>query len=136
MFAHHKSELFRIHGKVTAIDVSSNTVTISANGASKPLHFIWESAVIKQGAQAKLNNVSLGDEADGVATIFEGKLLPISFRFGPFVQLPYGTPVAGQPGMLRSPYNPKGGVVDVTGVPPGGEVKDPYSSKVFLVPKQ
>ena len=135
MFAHRKTELFRIHGKVTAIDLPANTVTLSANGASKPLHFIYETAVIKQGAQAHLNNVAVGDEADGVATMFEGKLLPTSFRFGPFVQLPYGTTVADQPGMVRSPYNPKGGLVDVTGMPPGIEVKDPYSSKVFLVPK-
>lgn len=136
MYGHqNQSAMFRIHGKVTAIDRAANTLTISANGASKPLHFIYESAVIKQGAQAKLNNVNVGDEADGVATMFEGKLLPISFRFGPFVQLPSGTPVAGQPAMVRSPYNPKGGLVDLTGMPPGIEVKDPYSSKVFLVPK-
>lgn len=135
MYAHGKAEMFRIHGRVTALDLPGNTVTISANGASKSLHFIFESAVIKGGAQAHLNMVTPGDEADGIATMFEGKLLPISFRFGPFVQVPDGTPIPGQPGRVRSPYNPKGGLVDVTGMPPGIEVKDPYSSKVFLVPK-
>ena len=128
-------DLYRVHGKVTAIDRASNTVTISANGTSKPLHFIHETAIIKSGGQAKLNDVILGDEADGIVGMVQGKLTPISFRFGPFQQLPSGIPVAGQPSAVRSPYNPKGGIVDVSGMPAGIEVKDPYSSKVFLVPK-
>jgi len=65
----------------------------------------------------------------------QGKLTPISFRFGPFKQLPSGIPLVGQPSAVRSSYNPKGGIVDVSGMPAGIEVKDPYSSKVFLVPK-
>jgi hypothetical protein len=48
--------------------------------------------------------------------------------------IPYGTPVAGKPGFVMSPYAPGNGYVDVRGFPPGTEVKDPYTGKVFLVP--
>jgi len=49
-------------------------------------------------------------------------------------QTPYGTPVAGKPGFVTSPYAPYAGYVDVRGFPPNTEVKDPYSGKIFLVP--
>ena len=47
---------------------------------------------------------------------------------------PYATPVAGKPGFVTSPYAPYSGYVDVRGFPPGTEVKDPYTQKIFLVP--
>ncbi len=48
--------------------------------------------------------------------------------------IPYGQPVPGKPGFVVSPYSPASGYVDVRGFPPGTEVKDPYTQKVFLVP--
>ena len=48
--------------------------------------------------------------------------------------LPYGTPVPGKPGFVTSPHSPTAGYVDVRDFPPGSEVKDPYSGKIFLVP--
>ncbi len=46
---------------------------------------------------------------------------------------PYGIPVAGKPHLVESPYSP-GKYIDVEGFPPGTEVKDPYTDKIFLVP--
>lgn len=48
--------------------------------------------------------------------------------------LPYGTPVAGKPGFVTSPYAPKDGYVDLRGFPPGTEVKCPYTGKLFRAP--
>jgi hypothetical protein len=50
------------------------------------------------------------------------------------LDIPYGTPVPGKQGFVTSPFSPDGGYVDVRGVPPGTEVKDPYSGKTFLTP--
>jgi len=48
--------------------------------------------------------------------------------------MPHGIPVAGQKGMVTSPYLPEGGYVDVSGFAPGSAVRDPYTRKIFLVP--
>jgi hypothetical protein len=48
--------------------------------------------------------------------------------------LPYGTPVAGQSGLVTSPFAPDSGYVDVSGFPHGTKVKDPYTGKDFLTP--
>jgi hypothetical protein len=48
--------------------------------------------------------------------------------------LPYGTPVPGQSGLVTSPFAPDSGYVDVSGFPHGTKVKDPYTGKIFLTP--
>jgi hypothetical protein len=49
-------------------------------------------------------------------------------------ELPYGTPVPGKPGLVTSPFAADSGYVDVTGFPPGTQVEDPYTGKIFLTP--
>ncbi len=44
---------------------------------------------------------------------------------------PYGIPVPGKPHVVESPFSP-GKYIDVEGFPPGTEVKDPYTGKIFL----
>jgi len=47
----------------------------------------------------------------------------------------YGLPEAGKTGFMRSPYHPEAGLIDYRGLPPGTEVKDPYTpGKIILVP--
>lgn len=59
---------------------------------------------------------------------------PTPVPVAPPRDIPYGTPVPGKPGFVTSPHSPSAGYVDVRGFPPGSEVKDPYSGKIFLVP--
>ena len=59
--------------------------------------------------------------------------LPTPTPAGAIGTIPYGIPVPNKPGFVTSPHS-SAGYVDVRGFPPGTEVKDPYSGKIFLVP--
>jgi hypothetical protein len=48
--------------------------------------------------------------------------------------LPFGTPVPGKKGFVTSPFAPASGYVDVRDFPPGTQVRDPYSGRIFLTP--
>jgi hypothetical protein len=48
--------------------------------------------------------------------------------------LPYGIPVPGKQGLVTSPFSRNSGYIDVSGIPPGTEVKDPYTGDIFLTP--
>ena len=48
--------------------------------------------------------------------------------------LPYGIPVPGKQGLVTSPFSGNSGYIDVSGIPPGTEVKDPYTGDIFLTP--
>jgi hypothetical protein len=52
----------------------------------------------------------------------------------PTPEISYGIPVPGKPGFVTRPHAPSAGFVDVRGFPPGTEVKDPYTGRIFLVP--
>jgi hypothetical protein len=47
--------------------------------------------------------------------------------------IPYASPVPDKPGFVYSPHNSKF-IIDVRGFPPGTEVNDPNTSKLFKVP--
>jgi len=52
----------------------------------------------------------------------------------PTVRYPSGTKVSGKPGLVKSPYAPYAGDVDVKDIPAGTQVKCPYTGKIFIVP--
>ncbi|OYW77417.1 MAG: hypothetical protein B7Z37_04045 [Verrucomicrobia bacterium 12-59-8] len=61
---------------------------------------------------------------------------PAAAPTAPAPDLPYGSPIAGRPGFVNSPFAAKHQLVDVTGLPVGMEVKCPYTGKLFRVPPQ
>jgi len=48
--------------------------------------------------------------------------------------VPYAVPVPGKQGLVTSPFAPDEGYVDVSKFPPGTEVNDPFSGKIFRTP--
>lgn len=52
----------------------------------------------------------------------------------PLAQLPFGIPVMGRKGYVRSPYAEDQGMVDVNDIPAGAKVKCPFTGKIFRVP--
>ena len=57
-----------------------------------------------------------------------------SVASGEKMNVPYGTPVLGKPGLVTSPFAPDAGYVQVLGFPLGTAVEDPYTGKIFLTP--
>lgn len=49
-------------------------------------------------------------------------------------EIPTAKGVNGRPGFVVSPYDPVTGYIDVNGMAPGSEVRDPYTGKVFRIP--
>jgi hypothetical protein len=48
--------------------------------------------------------------------------------------VPYAIPVPGKRGFVISPFAPDSGYIDVRQFPPGTDVKDPFTGKVFRTP--
>ena len=51
----------------------------------------------------------------------------------PSEEIPYATPVPGQPGKVYSPFH-NGGYVEVSGMQSGSKARCPYTKKIFRVP--
>jgi hypothetical protein len=64
----------------------------------------------------------------------DGRLLTVSISSGKPRGYPVATAVPNKPGWVYSPYAPSAGPVDVSGVPPGTEVRCPYTKKIFFTP--
>ena len=59
--------------------------------------------------------------------------VPVTANRETSAAVPYASPVPDKPGFVYSPHDPKF-LIDVRGVPPGTEVNDPNTGKVFKVP--
>ena|SRR5690349_16919724 len=64
----------------------------------------------------------------------DGRFLTVSLSTAKPRGYPVATAVPGKPGWVYSPYAPAAGPVNVSGVPPGTEVRCPYTKKFFFTP--
>lgn len=65
---------------------------------------------------------------------FSPTVRPASAAPGSAQGAPFAAPVPGKKGYVTSPFSSDGNYIDVSAFPPGAEVKDPYTGKVFRVP--
>jgi len=78
--------------------------------------------------------------AEGNVTLTEpgGRSAAAGLRYnlatGQKTAIETASPVPEKPGFVTSPYAPSTGYIDVRGFPPGTDVKDPYTGRVFRVP--
>ncbi|MBM3890588.1 MAG: hypothetical protein FJ388_15860 [Verrucomicrobia bacterium] len=90
----------------------------------------WQGAAIGAGAGA-LTGALAGSAVDAQeerrARYYAASAPP------PAASYPTGI-LTDRPGYVRSPWNPNGPLVDVTGFPRGSLVRDPITQKVFIVP--
>ncbi len=101
-----------------------------------PAPIVEESATPapEQFAKPKTKHLLKEKKAEKSASSHAASSPSVSAAKTPKASYPYGVPVLNKPGFVKSPYAPDQGLVDVRGFPPGTEVKDPFTSRIFLVP--
>lgn len=114
---------FLVPGSVTSSTLASSTANRSKTAAApeRPR----TAPVAPNSNVAAMNNSTTPSSPSAVAP-----------SPSPAAELPYGSPIAGRPGFVNSPFAAKHQLVDVTGLPVGMEVKCPYTGKLFRVPPQ
>ena len=90
----------------------------------------WRGAAIGAGAGA-LTGALMGSAAD--AQEERRAIRYAAAAPAPITSYPTGIPT-DRPGCVRSPWNPNGPLVDISGYPSGSLVRDPITQKVFVVP--
>jgi hypothetical protein len=119
---------------------TTRTVSADSTAGGHPVNVEQSSAANSQRRASTTNRSSSTSRATHVAsTGSKPKSSPSPSPHKAAVQptqaqFPTAKPVPGKPGYVFSPFDPKGGYVDVSGYPSGSKVKDPYANKIFLVP--
>ena len=142
-----KHGLVSFEGTVEAVDLRSKTVALRAwiltgpNRTLPPAEKVYtftlleNTKIIRSSSPATLKELRRGEHVHALAQPApDGGLLTVSLSFGKPRGYPVATAVPNRPGWVYSPYAPAAGAVDVSGVPPGSEVRCPFTKKIFFTP--
>jgi len=130
-----KNGWISFRGQATAIDLANGVVGIEMSGKPYLLYFTVDTLICNRGKPGTLRDLKIGDWIGGMTKLVHGKSVAVTLGFGAASEAyPYGIPVPGKKGWLKSPYAPSKPPINVERVPYGGLVKCPYTGKLFLNP--
>jgi hypothetical protein len=117
------------------ISLRTSAVALRRNGDQTTGHELAQSENTLEDGQTFVRALSLTPEDPLIHLTFYTCKFADTTPAAPSEPAPLkAVPVPGKPGFVTSPYAPEKGYVDLTGFPPGTQVKCPYTGKVFLVP--
>ena len=142
-----KHGLVSYEGNVAAVHAGGKTVVLQGwvlpNRITDPrpapraltLTILPNTKIFRSSDPVSLKELKPGEHVHVLAQPApDGRLLTVSVSAGKPRGYPVATAVPGKPDWVRSPYAPAAGPVNVSGIPPGSEVRCPYTKKIFFTP--
>jgi hypothetical protein len=142
-----KRGLVNYEGDIKAVHPSERMVVVQGwilprritdpRPAPRPYNFIVfpNTKISRSGRAISLKDLKPGEHLNILAQPApDGRFLTVSLSTAKPRGYPVATAVPGKPGWVYSPYAPAAGPVNVSGVPPGTEVRCPYTKKFFFTP--
>ena len=139
--------LVAYEGHIEAVHTDKKTVVLQGwvlpkritdpRPAPRPLTFtiLPNTKIIRSSDPPGLKDLKPGEHVQVLAQpTADGRLLTVSLNFGKPRGYPVARAVPGKSGWVYSPYAPSAGPINVSGFPPGTEVRCPYTKKIFFTP--
>jgi hypothetical protein len=121
------------HGKVISIDLARKLLAVEIDGEKYGIYFTDSTEFCNRGKAGALRDIKTGDRIGGFTKLVQGKSVADIIGVGE-VPNPFGIPVPGKEGWVRSPYAPSQPPIDVSKLPSDAVVQCPYTGKPFRIP--